>query len=91
MTNLDIIANARKALIANGTLQPEDVIHTFNGWKEQGFKVKKGEHAIAQFSIWKHKGKKVEKEDGTEIDKSFCFLKNSYWFTQNQVEPMKGV
>ena len=44
--------------------EPEP-IHTYNGWKELGYQVKKGEHAKAQFPIWKYKGQKNE-ETGEE-------------------------
>lgn len=63
--------------------EPEP-IHTYNGWKELGYQVKKGEHAKAQFTIWKYHGKKDE-ETGEEVD-SRCFLKKAFWFTMDQVE-----
>lgn len=63
--------------------EPEP-IHTYNGWKELGYQVKKGEHAKAQFPIWKWKGKKDE-ETGEEVG-GRCFQKNSFWFTADQVE-----
>ena len=63
--------------------EPE-AIHTYNGWKERGYQVKKGEHAKACFPIWKWAGKKDE-ETGEEIGGK-CFQKKSFWFTFDQVE-----
>ena len=63
--------------------EPEQ-IHTYNGWKERGYQVKRGEHAKATFSIWKYTGKKDE-ETGEETE-GHCFLKKSFWFTAEQVE-----
>ena len=64
--------------------EPEP-IHTYNGWKERGYQVKKGEHAKASFTIWKYKGKKDEETDTMEYHAG-CFLKKSSWFTFDQVE-----
>lgn len=63
--------------------EPEE-IHTYNGWKDRGYQVKKGERAKASFSVWKYAGKKDE-ETGEEINGK-CFQKKSYWFTADQVE-----
>ena len=64
--------------------EPEP-IYTYNGWKELGYQVKKGEHAKAAFTIWKYKGKKDE-ETGVVENHAGCFLKRSFWFTFDQVE-----
>ena len=76
----------------NPIMVPEiEQIHTFNGWKELGYKVKKGEHAKVRFSIWKYSADKIETEDGEEKQgRGHCFLKESCWFTRDQVELMKG-
>lgn len=63
--------------------EPE-AIHTYNGWKDRGYQVRKGEHAKASFPIWKYTGKKDE-ETGEEQD-GHCFLKKSFWFTADQVD-----
>ena len=64
--------------------EPEP-IHTFNGWKELGYQVKKGEHAKASFPIWKYTGEKDE--EGNKVkDGGHCFQKKSFWFTFDQVE-----
>ena len=73
--------------LADGSTQelPEiEPIHTYNGWKELGYQVKKGEHAKAQFTIWKYSGKKDE-ETGEQED-GRCFMKKAFWFTLDQVE-----
>ena len=63
--------------------EPEP-IHTFNGWKELGYTVKKGEHAKATFPIWKWKGRKDE-ETGEEVGGN-CYQRKAFWFTFEQVE-----
>ena len=73
--------------LEDGTKQelPEpEVIHTYNGWKEIGYQVKKGEHAKAQFMIWKWQGKKDE-ETGEEVGGN-CYQRRAFWFTFDQVE-----
>lgn len=72
---------------------PEE-IHTFNGWKERGYSVKKGEHSSIKFVIWKftQKEKKPEELTGNELEdapESNMFLKLSAFFTPDQVEPIR--
>jgi len=75
----------------NPIMVPEiEQIHTFNGWKELGFKVKKGEHSKIRFSIWKYSSKEIEKEDGKKENKTSMFMKEACWFTMAQVEPMEA-
>ena len=62
--------------------EPEP-IHTYNGWKELGYQVKKGEKAKAAFMIWKYQGKKDE-ETGEESGR--CWQRKAFWFTFDQVE-----
>lgn len=66
------------------TLAEPEPIHTFQRWKELGFKVKKGEHAIAKFGIWKYAGKAPE--DDEEEDTRRMFMKTSCFFSLAQVE-----
>ena len=80
---------------ADGTkkqLEMPEEIHTFQGWKERGFSVKKGEKAIAKFPIWKHTSKTVE-VDGEEEEKTNMFMKMAAFFKMSQVERIeaKGV
>lgn len=69
------------------TLEMPEPIHTFNGWKQLGYSVKKGEKSKIKFSIWKHTTKKVEK-DGKEEELSKMFQKVAAFFTFDQVEPI---
>lgn len=76
-------------------LEMPEEIHTFNGWKERGFKVKKGEHSNIKFNIWKYscKEKKPEELTGNPLEdapKTNMFLKCSAFFTAAQVEPLKA-
>ena len=65
-------------------------IHTFNGWKELGYRVKKGEKSKIKFKIWFWgKGKKKETEDGEEETRGNCYMRTAAWFTMNQVERME--
>ena len=69
---------------------PEE-IHTFNAWKQRGFCVKKGEHAVASFSIWKYiKGNAEDLPDTEEAEKTggYCRMKLSHFFTAAQVQPL---
>lgn len=68
-------------------------VHTFARWKQLGFKVKKGEHALFSTSLWKQtKGRKSEDvEDGEEINIGRCYLCKSYLFGRSQVEVIEGV
>ena len=70
-------------------MEPE-AIHTFAAWKAMGYKVRKGEHAIARFMIWKHATKLVTDDDGTEVEKGRMFLKEACFFAPSQVEPIKA-
>lgn len=89
---------------AEGTMTielPED-IHTFNGWKERGYQVKKGEKSSIKFPIWKHTTKMLDTNTGNaEMDKmntaineqggqTNMFMKVSAFFTAAQVEPIKA-
>ena len=90
MTNSEIILGNMATLIADGVITEDNVIHTYAHWKSLGFQVKKGEHAIAKFPIWKYtkkKNKDMSEEEAQQ--KGYCFMKNSAWFTDAQVEPIK--
>lgn len=66
--------------------EPE-IIHTFNGWKERGYKVKKGEHAVAKLGIWKYSEKKDEEDDKQKAGRGgYCYIKMSHFFAASQVE-----
>ncbi len=72
---------------------PEE-IHTFNGWKERGYSVKKGEKSKIKFHIWKYtsKEKPVEEKTGNPLEDApttNMFMKMSAFFTAEQVEAIK--
>ena len=69
------------------TTEPE-TIHTFAAWKELGYNVKKGQHAIAKIQIWKGAEKALKDEDGNELDEKELrmFRKLAYFFSASQVE-----
>ena len=66
--------------------EPE-AIHTFAAWKARGYKVRKGEHAVARITIWKYGKDKVNEEKPDEEPGGHCFLKESCFFAASQVEP----
>lgn len=71
---------------------PEE-IHTFNAWKQRGYIVRKGEHAVASFPIWKYigskrKGSDEPQEDGEPEMHGYCRMKLSHFFTAAQVQPL---
>ena len=76
MTNVEIIMGNTAMLIADGVLGEEDVIHTYAHWKSLGFQVKRGE-------------KKKEMSEEEAQARGYCFMKNSAWFSNKQVEPIK--
>ena len=63
-------------------------IHTYQGWKKLGYKVKKGEKSKIKFAIWFwKKGKKQESNDGDEeYSRGNCYMRTAAWFTSEQVE-----
>lgn len=83
------------------TIEFPEEIHTFAGWKQLGFSVKKGEKSTIKFSIWKHTTKmlptdtdnaetnKMNEEINREGGQENMFMKLSSWFTAAQVEPIK--
>lgn len=93
----------RKIQVFNLVTQEEEFIdeiqpiHTFNAWKSLGYKVKKGEKAIAKFPIWKYVTK-VSKElaeavDETDTDhiegRGKMYMKTSAFFSDEQVEKIE--
>ena len=89
MTNAEIILGNKMILINEGIINEDTELHTYAHWKSLGYQVKKGEHAVAKFSIWKYtKGKKKEMSEEEAQVKGYCFMKNSAWFTDKQVEPI---
>ena len=65
---------------------PDGEFHTFNGWRKEGYKVKKGSTA---FLIWGRKramSKKDKSDDGTETEKKFNCFPVCYLFHKSQVQ-----
>ena len=81
MTNAQIIMAYK---VENGV---REELHTFNGWKALGYKVKPGEHSKHKFHIWKFAERTIVHDDGTEENKARAFMKLSAFFTPDQVEP----
>lgn len=84
------------------TIELPEEIHTFNGWKQRGFSVKKGEKSDIRIMIWKYTSKMLDTDTGNaETDKmnqmineqggqSNMFRKVAAFFTAAQVEPIKA-
>lgn len=60
-------------------------IHTYKHWESLGYKVRKGEKSYIRITIWKH-GKAKESEDGEILKRASMFLKESCFFTEDQVD-----
>ncbi len=84
MTNAEIIGR----YMMSNKMPATTVLHTYASWKKLGYAVKRGEKSQHKISIWKKSTKKIEKEDGEEetVENGRFFLKESAFFTQNQVE-----
>lgn len=65
-----------------------EVIHTYNGWKERGYQVRRGQKAKATFTIWRYIGKKVQDEESGEFETvdGRCIPKKASFFTIDQVD-----
>lgn len=61
-------------------------IHTFQRWKELGFSVRKGEHAVAAFPIWKYTTRAKGQTEEEAQENGFCFMKKAFWFSASQVD-----
>ena len=79
MKNEMIVAIETQQLVEKGIIKSNAQINTYQGWKERGYQVRRGEKAISQFPIWKMV---TSKKTGDEI----MFLKKSFWFSDNQVD-----
>lgn len=76
----DAEGNETEQLVA----EPE-AIHTYGGWKELGYQVKKGEKAKASFTIWKYV-KPKKKDENEEEPESRMFMTKASFFTIDQTE-----
>lgn len=88
MTNAEIIAGNLIILLADGVIDEGEKINYIRGWNKEGFKVKKGEHAITKFPIWMPKSKEeIEKEEEEGKSVNRFKMVTTCWFSSKQVEP----
>lgn len=83
MTNLQILISECSA---RGITEE---VHTFARWKQLGYSVKKGEHALFSTSLWKQcKGRRKDNEEISDNSEPTgrCYLCKSYLFGRSQVE-----
>ena len=91
-----ILTGSGRFVTIDGPTGPETVelpeeIHTFAAWKERGYIVKRGEHAIAAFPVWKYTGRRdADEETDEEPTRGRCFLKKAFFFRAAQVEKITG-
>ena len=74
-------------------LELPEALHTYAVWKQNGRQVKRGEKCKARFCIWKQGKSKttINKETGEETEiPGRMFLKESFFFTFDQTEPIKA-
>lgn len=88
-----------RAQMADGSeveVKETEAIHTFAEWKKAGYKVIKGQHAIAKFAIWMYTDKprratvearETAGEDAEAPDPHY-YMKESAFFSASQVQPM---
>ena len=104
MTNEQIVMSERinameKGLIGttgrmlqteDGQVIPEpEALYTFQAWKELGFKIIKGQHAVVTTKLWKKKKQKDSDSDGETIDMNRdYYLCKAFLFSSKQVERM---
>lgn len=77
-----------KAQMEDGSVmefRETEPIHTYAVWKELGFQVMKGQHAITKLTIWKYKPPKDD-EQVSLVDRGEMFMKTAHFFSQSQVE-----
>ena len=65
------------------TLKETEPIHTYAGWQEIGYQVRKGEKAITKLTIWKHTAKE-DKNTGEQTSR--MFMKTASFFALSQVD-----
>ena len=76
MTNAEIISTA--CMLEGIT----ETVHTFVGWKERGYSVKKGERAALSLRIWKHQSRKNKVGE----EESHMFMTTAHFFKESQVK-----
>lgn len=81
MTNLEIIAKEMERA------KIEIPCHTYIGWRERGYQVKRGEKAVITTMLWKPVKAKQIKEDEEKQDK--MILVKAFLFSEAQVKERK--
>lgn len=87
MTNAELVARETEVLVMQGKITEEEDIHTYAVWKEMGYQVKKGEHAVTKLLIWKPKKRKKAEGDEPE-GRTGMSRTNAAFFSTAQVEPI---
>lgn len=82
------------------TMNVPEEIHTYAGWKERGYVVRRGQHSIAKFKIWKYRQRQKKDGDKTKTDEDSTdereetgkrmFLTAANFFAESQVEPIEN-
>lgn len=87
MTNVEIIANAKIKLVADGIISEDEELHTYKHWKQLGYQVFKGEKAVVSLNIWKALSRKSEEEDDEEKKPvtGKMIYKKAFFFSTKQV------
>lgn len=81
MTNIQILSN--ECTLRN---IKEDV-NTYARWKQLGYKVKPGQHALFQTQLWKHSVyKKKNKDTNEDEEKEGMYMTQASLFGRSQVE-----
>jgi len=72
--------------------EPYQDTFTFNKWKEQGYKVKRGEKSVLYGITWINTSKKDPESTEETTDKEFthCYPKLFHLFHRGQVEKIKA-
>ena len=82
-----VYPSVNAGLVAMYAEQGHTEIHSFRGWLEKGYVVKKGEKALL---LWGEPRKAYNQEKKTDHEKDeFSFFPLAYVFSQKQVEPLK--
>jgi hypothetical protein len=65
-------------------------VNTYAKWKQLGFKVKPGQHALFETQLWKHsKYKKKNKDTNEDEEKEGMYMTKAFLFGESQVEKLE--
>ena len=72
------------------TVKEVEPIHTYAGWKDRGYIVKKGAKSEIKFPIWHYRRSKPKDMSEEEAQtKGYCYMRVAAWFKFDQVEKPK--